>query len=286
MNGENEPQTTRRTLFWQLTACLCSLGLMSRRAVGDGKNENWLSVPVGESDEPKLVRAKLVWGTLKVAGYDGNEVRVAMRNPQESELRGEEKGLKRLDSGLSLLLREKGNVIEVGLEHPEKSKFWSADLHLQVPRHLALELAVERGGEIRVEEVDGSIKIDHRNGSVYLTRISGPTRVDAANGEIVVAFSDVPEDAAMSFVTKNGKVDIALPQDARLDLEMRAPRGGVFTDLDIEKVAGDLEIERSLREDEHRIRSGAGAMHGRMNGGGPTLTLSTMNGSIYLRRAS
>jgi hypothetical protein len=246
-------------------------------------------VPFNGSGEPKLVRARLLWGTLTVSAWDGQEVEVVVANPKRSEEKGDARGLSRIAFEPRPRVQREGNTVDVSVDPGAPAELWSVDLEIKVPAHTALDLTLERGGEIAVAGVDAKVHIVSRNGSVRLDRLGGGAAVETANGEIVASFTRVIAGDAISLASRNGKVDLTLPAAAGFDLRVKAPRGGLFTNFDIRQSGGDLTAERSLPEsltdESYKPRPGDGQLEGEVNGGGARLILATANGPIYIRHA-
>ncbi len=93
--------------------------------------------------------------------------------------------------------------------------------------------------------------------------------VETINGDIVSTGFSGP----FELNTINGDIDLYISPDAKADLSMETINGTMYTDLDMEliqkkgslcKVGGDVDTK--------------------LNGGGPEINLSTINGTMYLRK--
>ncbi|HKK07398.1 MAG TPA: DUF4097 family beta strand repeat-containing protein, partial [Gemmatimonadota bacterium] len=73
----------------------------------------------------------------------------------------------------------------------------------------------------------------------------------------------------LSFKTVNGAIDLTLPSDAALDVDARTVSGGISTDF-------PLTIDGRFM---HNHATGT------IGGGGTSLELKTVNGSVELRKS-
>src|SRR5262249_5386460 len=90
----------------------------------------------------------------------------------------------------------------------------------------------------------------------------------------------------LSFGSQNGTVDVTLPATIKATARMRAGHGEIWTDFDIQTNPSQDRQVQDLRSQGGGYRINVdNNIYGTINGGGPELTLSTFNGSIYIRRA-
>ena len=103
---------------------------------------------------------------------------------------------------------------------------------------------------ITLDRVQGAVEISDRNGSVELTH---PAPLDV-----------------LSIENHDGSVDVGLPGDSGFDLDARTRDG-------------DMENDFGLSA---RHAEGGNTLQGRVAGGGPTVTISTTDGDVTVRRSS
>lgn len=92
--------------------------------------------------------------------------------------------------------------------------------------------------------------------------------VETINGDIALKGLSGP----MEISTINGDIDLFIPKTLQADLTMETINGTMYTNM-------DLEILQK-KEGLCRIR---GDVESKLNGGGPEISLSTINGTMYLR---
>jgi DUF4097 and DUF4098 domain-containing protein YvlB len=89
------------------------------------------------------------------------------------------------------------------------------------------------------------------------------------NGSIVASLANVDWSGTKEFTAVNGSIDIELPGETAATVRATAVWGALGNDFGIPV---------------HRMLIGSW-FEGNINGGGPRLALTTVNGSIHLRRS-
>jgi len=165
------------------------------------------------------------------------------------------------------------------------------------------------GGDIRIEAVTGDLKATTAGGDVRAGAVSGDVRIETAGGDVVV------RSAGGSVAARTGGGDVTLkkvrgPVTARTsggtiscEITSTAGAGGDLTtsggDVTITLPANyraDLDVKVSgVEPDAHAIvsqfsevtisrRPGAISGEGRLNGGGPKLTIRSNSGTVTIRK--
>ena len=133
-----------------------------------------------------------------------------------------------------------------------------------------------------MEGISGEIDLNSVNGSIQVTNVSGPVLAHCVNGTVKVDFSSVPPGKPMSFSTLNGTIDVSLPADTKANLKLKTENGDVFTDFDL-TVKGGPGGQSEREGGSYRVKFDKG-LYGSINGGGPEMQFTTMNGKIYIRK--
>lgn len=277
---------SRRSLVWGASTLLASLGLASKPTFGreSGLDSHQTSrratgtVHFSDPGQPGTLVLELLWGEIEIRGHDRDMIEVDIKTIFDRPQAGDP------DAEPKLVLREDQNTVSVQVTPPPQGGFWSANLDIRVPIETALRLGMERGGNIHVGDIRGRVEVDSKNGSVKLQRLARPARVECKNGEIEAAFSELVDEGRIHLATGNGKVDVTLPADTRADLDLLSPKGGVFSEFDLEKQSGDIEVQYPIRENVYLKYPEGGLFTGSLNGGGRSMHLATMNGPILIRR--
>ena len=116
-------------------------------------------------------------------------------------------------------------------------------------------------GKISAVSGDGHITIDGRFDVVQAKSGDGRIRVRAHPGSKL--------DSSWSVSSGDGGIEIAVPSDLSADIEAISGDGSVTSDLPL-TIQGTVSKTR---------------VHGKLNGGGQTLTIHTGDGSIHLKEA-
>ena len=137
------------------------------------------------------------------------------------------------------------------------------------------------GGSINIGQVEGnvdaktsggSIRIDKASGNVYAKASGGSSKVEEVMGDIDAKTSGGSVEAYLSkqprgdcrLATSGGSITVYLDKDINIDVEARGDR--IVSDFDI-----DGEEERHY-------------VNGKINGGGPLISLRTSSGKVKIRR--
>jgi DUF4097 and DUF4098 domain-containing protein YvlB len=114
-------------------------------------------------------------------------------------------------------------------------------------------------GPLTLKTSDKNITLDRVQGSVDVTNRNGPIEVTNA----------APLDA-ISIQNQKGSVDLGLP-------------GGSGFEVNAQTRNGDMENDFGLTSEGS---DGSHALHGRVGGGGPTITIATTDGDVTVRRST
>jgi hypothetical protein len=121
-------------------------------------------------------------------------------------------------------------------------------------------------GSITVSSMTGGIEAHGTNGGVTGKALAGGVIASVVNGQVNVDLAAVGSQK-VSLHTTNGAVSLALPDEAKADVDAMVTNGWIT-------VSG-VKIE-VIEQSRRRIQ-------GRMNGGGTPIELRTVNGSVRIR---
>lgn len=191
-------------------------------------------------------------------------------------------GMKLITAALTgLTVEESNNTVTVSTASMRNA----VDLTLRVPYSSSLSLRSMMGGKIVVENVSGEIEINAANGGVTLRNVSGNAVVHTMSGDIEATLAKVSPDKPLSFSNMNGDIDITLPADIKADVRMKSQMGSIYSDFDVALKPATQKVEETGKTDlgKYRISFDKG-IYGTINGGGQEISLTTFNGSIYIRK--
>ena len=122
-------------------------------------------------------------------------------------------------------------------------------------------------GELEAEGMQADVRASTVNGNVEV-ETSGFAEASTVNGSIVCRLGSSDFDDDVEFETVNGSITIEMPEGLDADFRASTVNGSIDSDFPI--LVTGKGSRRSLR--------------GRIGDGGPELRLSTVNGSIRIRR--
>jgi hypothetical protein len=154
------------------------------------------------------------------------------------------------------------------------------DFDVHVPESVTLDVCVVNGRSLTVEGTDGPYTIRNVNGAIDLVGVRGAGRVSTVNGDVTASFERAPT-AAATFKTVNGRVDLSMPAKLAADLRLTTLHGGVYTDFDTAPLPVTPTTER---RDGRFIYRADRSIPVRVGGGGPEITVETVNGDIRVRK--
>jgi DUF4097 and DUF4098 domain-containing protein YvlB len=229
--------------------------------------------------------------TLRVESNDA-DIRISAGDGKDIEARVITEGYKIGDSDVRVTEHQVGDQIELEVHRPSGlhvSTGWHdryVHVEVRVPREADLNLH-SSDGNIRVDGVKGSSRIESGDGNVEVRAADGKLNAETQDGNMRVTgrfdgldlhSGDGNIDAEVQHGSNmqsgwtlrsgDGNVVLRIGQDFAADLDASSGDGRVAVDFPV-------TVSGSLRENSIR---------GKINGGGPALELRTGDGDIQLRR--
>jgi DUF4097 and DUF4098 domain-containing protein YvlB len=262
-------------------AKLASAGLLlTLCAVGGAQdtNSDRIVVPARNTTHPRVVNCSLSSGNIHITTYSGTDVIVEEPNKGGAATQARD-GMKRIDVPLrGVEVAEDDNVITV---HNRRGR--SSNLHITVPADTSLHLK-SNNGNINVDGVHGEVSAHTQSGRITLNHITGTITADTLNGPIKVMMDGVDSSKPLAFSTLNGPIDLTFPADLKANLSVRTATGPVYSDFDV-TLGATHPTSPSGRNGGTRFEIRIDRnINGTINGGGPQLTLRTLNGPMYIRK--
>jgi hypothetical protein len=124
-------------------------------------------------------------------------------------------------------------------------------------------------GRVEVNDLTADVEATTVNGDVEVTT-TGLASAMTVNGSITVVMGRADWTGDMEFKTVNGSIDVSMPASLSADVEVKTLNGGISSDFPL-TVQGTFSRRH---------------MSGTIGGGGRSLQLETVNGSVNIRRAS
>ena len=210
-------------------------------------------------------------GEILVKGTQGTEVKVTAH--REVTARSDEEAQDRLKN---LKMREDVSADRVFIEALTSGSMKDVGFvrgvgirwDIEVPDGLTVSVKT-MNGTVRLNDVNGRITAATTNGNVSGNAITGAVQGSSVNGSVSINLDEVKGDVQLS--TVNGAVRLELPPTADAELHATTVNGGVSVD------------DKLAFADVLNNRSNFGAptsFRGRLNKGGPRVTLQTTNGPV------
>ncbi|NOT07519.1 MAG: DUF4097 family beta strand repeat protein [Gemmatimonadales bacterium] len=144
---------------------------------------------------------------------------------------------------------------------------WSVSFEIEVPAESDLDLRAGNGG-LSVLGVTGTLRMETQNGGIHLESVGGDVIAETTNGGVQVDLDgDRWRGKGLEAITANGGVRVNVPRDYSAHLETGTVNGSVDIDFPV-MVQG--RIGRRISTDLGR--------------GGPTVRVTTTNGTVAIRR--
>jgi hypothetical protein len=238
-----------------LTGCGIPVGPLGARAT-----DAWThTYSLNRTGEVTIVNAN---GRIEVEGADGTTVEVHA----EKIARGATEQIAH-DLLPRIPIEEHATPDFVSIETRRMSGFligagYEVRYKVRMPRGATIRATTVNGG-VSIAGMDGRVIARTTNGGVVATGIGGALEARSVNGGVRVQFASVGTGPA-DLRTVNGGVRVALPETAKATVSATWVNGGM-------NVSG-LQFEVT---DQSRRR-----FEGRLNGGGTTIEVATVNGGI------
>lgn len=217
-------------------------------------------------------------GPVRVEEGTGSKVEVRAEkrwrhgNPDDVKITVRQVGSNDGDVVVCALWNDRSSCDEDGYHSHNDS--WFHNDHNDVEVEFVVRLPA--GVKVDASTVNGGVDIDGAtadvvahtvNGSVDARSTGGPVSAHTTNGDVMVSSARLDGDHT-EFSTVNGTITVSLPASVNADVEMHTVNGRLSSDFPL-TVQGSFSPRR---------------LHATLGKGGATLRLSTVNGSIRLRK--
>jgi hypothetical protein len=297
-------RTFKKTETWMIgAAMIVALGVVLSGCFGWGgercctlsESQPPMQNTFKVSDAPELV-VKNVSGPIHVTGDSSGEIRMTATETVQGNSADD---IARAKREVQLAVKQEGNRILACVvngpsgygsfahgansandvcegnsvrtdDHAYRVRF---DFELHVPAAAKVTLSTVNDGDVKVERVSGGFNVQNVNGGVELDAVGGAGDAKTVNGDVKATFAVNP-GTNCSFSTVNGSVHTYFRPNLSAQLRYKTLNGEVYTDFPVTTV-GDA-VNSALR----RFSSG------QVGSGGPEIRLDTLNGNIFVHRAS
>lgn len=245
-----------------------------------GQEDEKLSIPLSNPNEPGFLKIGLLYGSITVNAYAGKEVLVETKYKAKQSKPVTKQGLRKVGASTSAFSVEEFNN-QVTIKSGSNSR--KVDFFISVPKNFSLKLSAVNNGNITVSRVHGDMEISNTNGSITLNDIGGSVIADALNKDIIVTFNAVSKDAPMAFTSLNGDLDVTFPSSLRANVKAKTENGDVLTDFEMKQRTTSVVNENRNTKGVYKVNVDNWIL-GEINGGGPELLFKTLNGDVLIRK--
>lgn len=201
-------------------------------------------------------------GGVSVKGWDRNDILVREQiqtwAPTESEAKG-------MVSQISV--RTAGGQIRADAPDFGSDHGWAVSYEIFVPHRINAKLNTNNGG-VHIADVGGEIEFSAVNGGVHLARLAGNVHGKTQNGGLHILLAGNRWDGnQLDTETKNGGVNIEMPEAYSAHVETSTVNGGVHTDFPV-TVNGKISKQLAFN----------------VGSGGPTIRAVTTNGGVHIKK--
>lgn len=261
--------------------------LMSSLAVADRVEEknDWTERYEVSSESPTL-EIENIWGDVKVLPGPEGEITLSImehRSAPEQEL------FERSLEIFPLEIKQEGDGVFARVGH-HKERWWQGNechrcrVDVQFEAHVPPGTRVFAGtvndGRVEISDIAGRVNADNVNGPVAVHNAISCESVESVNGKVTLSFAAAP-GTDCSIETINGDINITLPDGAGLDVAVDLGNGRITSELPVDPVAIPARVEHRESGGSHTytIEQAAGL---RLAGGGPRLSVSSLNGDLRI----
>jgi hypothetical protein len=154
---------------------------------------------------------------------------------------------------------------------------------VKVPYHMNLDISTVNKGDIKVESVSGSMRVNNVNGKITIKDAKADTWAHTINGNLTVNYLTVPTGNS-EWYTLNGTLSVTFPDDLSADLQFKSMNGSFYTDFPKWEVL-PVKVTKNAQ------KNGSGTEYKliidrqiRIGDGGRLFKFETLNGNIYIKR--
>ncbi|MFY9557904.1 MAG: DUF4097 family beta strand repeat-containing protein [Blastocatellia bacterium] len=227
----------------------------SAELVTNSGNESTLTKTFPMTDGARF-SIKNVNGSISIEAWDQPkaEVKVIRRGP---------------DRGTQVFFTNSPNSVTFRTGVPSNSGSQDIRYEVKLPRDMGRVQLSSTNGSIKLSDVTGQIVAETTNGNIELTDVVGVSKVQTTNGKIIAVLEEAAKDR-MEFTAVNGRIDLTVKSNFDANLEATTVHGSI----DIDDALG-IPVQKEI--------VGRHA-NGQIGSGGPTLKLTTVNGSIKITK--
>ncbi len=244
-------------------AAVLGLGSLGWAQQQDSDTFHW----TGKLAANQLLQIKNINGVIDAEGTQGDTIDVSAvkSGPDRNQVRVE---VVQAGEGVTICaVYPDSSCNGEGGSHSHGNIKARVDFTVKVPRNLRFN-AFNVNGNIKADDLGRPAKINTVNGAVDATSSSW-VKSSSVNGNVKVAMGAADWDGTLKISSVNGSVTLELPLDTNAEVHFSSVNGRLESDFPL-NVQG--------------MSFGPKNLHGTIGNGGRQLDVSTVNGSLYIRK--
>jgi hypothetical protein len=213
---------------------------------------------------------------LQIIGRNSDEVTIEAKNytPRSKSKEGLKPVYNQVEdnTNLGLQVLKENNNLKI-----TQATLFSANYILYVPKNVSIKYQEVgfQGEDLTISGIDGEIEAILKHGGATISDVPGPVVVNSSNGDLKVTFNQLNQNKPSAISSINGSIDIAFPSDNKADLTLKSMRGEIYTDFPLTTKEGSSDVPKI---------TGGHSVQSRVNGGGTSISATTINNDIFIRK--
>ncbi len=246
-------------------------------------------------------------GGIAVVGYDGDKISVEVtrtiraKTPERLERGKAQINLGVMDLADSIILYTQGICSQFGKKNKEKGDWphrqgwgyqwnnqdddckelcdYTFDFVIKVPMTVHLVVNTVNQGDVKIENMKGSIVANNVNGGITLSNISKEATASTINGNVDVTYTKNPEKACR-FYTLNGDINAWFQKGLSANMSFESFNGELFTNVpQLESLPAQVEKKETSVGTKYKVNGS----RFKVGNGGVVLDFETFNGDVYIK---
>lgn len=176
------------------------------------------------------------------------------------------------NTGFDLAVNDNGTDIVI----KAVSKNCCKNIKVKVPNTMNIKGNVNGAWNqksIIISNINGEIDLSTQYNKILLDNLTGPILAKSTFGNIEGSLSQ-PLKEPISILSAHGLIDIELQEAPKINVELNTPWGTTY-------ISDKLNVELTDKSEQQGFKQAK--IKGKINGGGPLISLSSNFGNIYLR---
>ncbi len=211
-------------------------------------------------------------GGVRITVWDQNEVKVdAVKRAYQRE---------RLDEA-KIEVVNTADSVRIKTKYPERDQTFSdrvsrrynnpatVEYTLTIPRKARLDSAELVNGSLEIDGAEGDVQAACVNGHVRASGLTGEVKLSTVNGGVEATMTRLDDSKAVSLNSVNGAIVLIIPSNSSAQIRANTVHGAITNDFGLPVNDGQY-VGHDLT--------------GQIGSGGPRVRLSSVNGTIKIKR--